>query len=113
MEEESSPFNDDISFVHISLANDQIDQGLNHELGTPNINIKDQNDINIPPREETKVTPSQVERELTILVEALNNMVVNYLMNKILDEICDGEEVKRQKSILISLILKNEEDLPP
>ena len=40
-------------------------------------------------------TLSQVKREVNILVEALNNMVVDDLMNQFLDEKCDEEEFKR------------------
>ena len=37
-------------------------------------------------------------------------MVVDDLMNQLLDEIYDEEELRRQKSILINLILKNDEE---
>ena len=41
-----------------------------------------------------------------MLIEALNNMVVDGLMNRILDAICNEEKVKLHKSILISKIME-------
>ena len=47
-----------------------------------------------------------------MLIEDINNMVVEDLTNQFMDEICDEEEVKLQKSILISKFCKakNEEE---
>ena len=42
-----------------------------------------------------------------MLIEALKNMVVDDMMNQFLNEIYDKEEVKLQKYILISKIMKN------
>lgn len=41
-----------------------------------------------------------------MLIEALNNMVVDDLMNQFLDKIYDEKDVKLQKSVLISKIIE-------
>ena len=57
--------------IQISPSKDQFDQSLEFKQGPPNNKIGDLEDIIIPLWEEPMETPSQVERELNVLVEAL------------------------------------------
>lgn len=50
-----------------------------------------------------------MEEEVRIIPEHLSKFVVNELMNEFVDEICDEEELLRQKELSIKKILEGDD----
>ena len=54
---------------------------------------------------------ARVEEEVGITSDHLCEFVVNELMNEFVDEICDEEELLRQKKLLIKEILNGDDPM--